>query len=321
MAFKTATKKQSKLRMAIDGPSGSGKTYTSLAIATEIAGQDGKIAVIDTERGSASKYSDVYKFMVDELESFHPDAYINAINDAVKQGFTVLVIDSLSHAWMGKDGVLEQVDKSAARSNTGNSFTAWKDGTKLQNKLIDAILQAPIHIIVTMRSKTEHSMEKNAEGKTVIKKMGMAPIQRDGLEYEFDVVGDMDQSNTLVVSKTRCSALTGAVIEKPGAEIARALMTWLNGPTPEEIETYVISEVSYCQSKEDLSKLKFDLMAKGEAFFTEKVKSILREKFDSLSSAKVDVNPLILKDESELYIAPINEEIEDFDKHLAEISK
>jgi hypothetical protein len=140
---------------------------------------------------------------------------------------------------MGKDGVLEQVDKTAARSNAGNSFTAWKDGTKLQNKLIDAILKAPIHIIVTMRSKTDYIMETNDKGKTAPKKVGMAPIQRDGLEYEFDVVGDMDQANTLIVSKTRCPALAGAVIEKPGEALAESLMTWLTGPKEEseEIET------------------------------------------------------------------------------------
>lgn len=317
MAFKTATKKESKLRMAIDGPSGSGKTYTALAIATGIAGQSGKIAVIDTERGSASKYSDNFKFMVDELESFHPDAYINAINEAVSQKFSVLVIDSLSHAWMGKDGVLEQVDKSAARSSSGNSFTAWKDGTKLQNKLIDAILQAPIHIIVTMRSKTEHSMDKDSNGKTVIKKVGMAPIQRDGVEYEFDVVGDMDQTNTLVVSKTRCSALTGAVIEKPGSEIAKVLVEWLSGPASEEVNLYVRTEAQHCFSQADVSKLKTSLLAKGGAYFTDSVKQILRERFDELSDSN---SALPLKAE-DVNSESIGSEVDSFDQHLASIAK
>ena len=102
--FKRATKTQIRLRLALSGASGSGKTMSSLAIASHL-GQ--RIAVIDTERGSASRYADLFEFDVLELESFHPTKYISAIKAAESAGYDVLIIDSLSHAWIGKDGELD----------------------------------------------------------------------------------------------------------------------------------------------------------------------------------------------------------------------
>jgi len=225
MTFTKAVKEQNKLRMALIGPSGSGKTYSALSIATHMGG---RIALIDTERGSASKYADLFDFDVLELSSFSPNAYIAAIDEASKAGYTVLIIDSLSHAWAGKDGVLEFVDKKAKATNSGNTFAAWRDATPLHNSLIDAMLGADLHIIATMRSKMEHVQDKDDRtGKTVIRKVGMQPIQRDGLEYEFDVVGDLNQENDLIISKTRCPAIGGVIFSKPGKDIATELMTWL----------------------------------------------------------------------------------------------
>ena len=224
MAFQRATKKQSRLRLALIGPSGSGKTYTALRVA-QYLGE--KVAVIDTERGSASKYADEFTFDTNEPESFHPQKYIDAIREAEEAGYGVLVIDSLSHAWMGKDGALELLDRSVKRSQSGNSFAAWREVTPLHNALVDAMLQSRCHIIVTMRAKTEYILETNDKGKQVPRKVGMAPVQRDGLEYEFDVVADMDLDNNLIVSKTRCKALSGALIPKPGKELADTLLAWL----------------------------------------------------------------------------------------------
>lgn len=232
MDFQKATKKQSKLRMALVGPSGSGKTYTALAVATNLGK---RVAVIDTERGSASKYSDIFSFDVLELETFSPDTYVEAIAAAASAGYDVLVIDSLSHAWMGKDGALEQVDRAQKRSQSGNSFAAWRDVTPMHNRLVDAMIQARLHIIATMRAKTEYVVETNERGKQVPRKVGMAPVQRDGLEYEFDVVGDMTLENDFVVSKTRCSTLQGQIIAKPNKPLADTLKAWLEDglPAPE----------------------------------------------------------------------------------------
>jgi len=236
MAFTKATKKQAKLRLALIGPSGSGKTYTALTLAQHLV-PGGRVALIDTERGSASKYADLFDFDVQELGSFHPQRYIEAIHEAQAAGYDVLIIDSLSHAWMGKDGALELVDRAAKRNPSGNSFAAWRDVTPLHNALVDTMLATRLHIIVTLRSKMEYIQEKDDKGKTIIRKVGLQPVQRDGLEYEFDVVGDLDQDNTLVVTKTRCSALHNAVVSKPGHQLADTLAEWLDGePVPDPPE-------------------------------------------------------------------------------------
>ena len=227
--FNKAVKSESKLRMAISGPSGSGKTYTSLAIATALA-NGGSIAVVDTEHGSASKYADIFEFDVANMHApFHPSKFISAIQEAEQAGYAVVILDSISHAWSGTGGVLDIVDEAAKRSKSGNTYMAWKEGTPVQNQLVDAIVQSGIHVIATMRSKTEYVLVDTGNGKQAPRKVGMAPVQRDQFEYEFDIVLDMDIENNAIVSKTRCPALTGKVLAKPGADVADILRSWLAG--------------------------------------------------------------------------------------------
>ena len=230
--FRKATKHATKIRLAMIGPSGSGKTYTALTIAKHLGK---RTAVIDTERGSASKYSDDFDFDVLELESFHPERYIEAMEAAAAEGYEVLVIDSLSHAWSGKDGLLEFVDNAAKRSRTNNTFGAWREATPLHNRLVDAMLTAPMHVLVTMRAKTEYVQEKDERtGKTSVRKVGMQPVQRDGLEYEFDVIADLDWDNNLIVSKSRVKGLQGYVVNRAGAEFAERLRVWAEAGAPAE---------------------------------------------------------------------------------------
>lgn len=236
--------------MALIGPSGSGKTMSALAIASHLGNS---IAVIDTEHGSASKYADIYQFDACELQSFHPQQYINAIQAAENAGYDVLIIDSLSHAWMGKDGALELVDRAAKRSPSSNSFAAWRDVTPLHNKLVEAMLSANCHLIVTMRAKTEYVMEVNEKGKTVPRKVGLAPVQRDGLEYEFDICGDMDLDNNLIISKSRCPALSTAVIPKPGEDLALTLKQWLTDGI--QAKPKINREAIIAQTSRELSRL------------------------------------------------------------------
>ena len=225
LAFSKATKKQSRLRMALIGPSGSGKTYTALSVASALGE---RVALIDSERGSASKYAgDPFDFDTLDLQTFEPLTYVAAIEAAAAAGYDVLVIDSLSHAWSGKGGALEQVDMRAG----GNKFNAWREVTPMHNSLVEAILTAPMHVIATMRAKTEYAVEQDG-GKTKVVKLGLAPVQRDGMEYEFDVVGDIDQKHVLRISKTRCAALDDAVIPNPGAGVAETLKTWLGDGEP-----------------------------------------------------------------------------------------
>lgn len=230
--FKAAIRSKLKGRVAIDGPSGSGKTYTGLRFAHALAA-GGKVAVVDTEHGAASKYVGespdgvTWNFDTCELVHFAPTTYSQVIAEAGRQGYAALLVDSLSHAWEGVGGALDQVDKSS-----GNSFTAWKDVTPQHRQMIEAILSFPGHIICTMRTKTEYVLEeqKNRSGKTVMapRRVGMAPIQRSGMEYEFDLVCDMDLQHTLKVSKARCPAVDSAMAVKPDAAFLAPFIQWLD---------------------------------------------------------------------------------------------
>lgn len=236
LQFQKAIKYGSKLRMALIGTSGSGKTYSALSIASHLGK---RIAFVDTERGSARKYSDLFSFDVLELESFAVERYLEAIHAAEQAKYDVLIIDSLSHAWSGKDGLLEFVDMERAKSKTGNAFTdGWRKATPLHNSLIDAILGLEMHVIVCMRSKTEYVMQDDPRtGKKMPVKIGMQPVQREGMEYEFDVIGDMNMDHQLVVGKTRCNLIDGKVFPLPGAELAGILNEWLGGDAAPVVQT------------------------------------------------------------------------------------
>ena len=235
MGFQKATKKQAKLRLAIVGTAGTGKTWTALEVATGLKG-DGRVALIDTERGSASLYSDRFDFDVQELETFAPSAYVKAIKEAEAGGYPVLVIDGLSPAWNGTDGILEQVDNAQARG--GNKMRAWADATPKHKELIDTILQCKCHVIATMRAKTRWILkeEETPGGKTrtTVEKAGLGAEQREGFDYEFGVVGIMRHDHSMVIDKTRCSAIADKVLIDPGPVLVEKLGAWLNDGAPDE---------------------------------------------------------------------------------------
>lgn len=228
--FQKAVKYGSKLRMAIIGTSGSGKTYSSLRIATTLGK---KIAYIDTEHGSARKYSDEFNFDVIELDSYSVENFLACIYAAEKNGYDVLIIDSLSHAWSGKDGILEFVDSETAKSKSKNQYTSgWREATPLHNKLVDTILASKLHIICCMRSKSEYVMQEDEKGKKFPRKIGMQPVQREGMEYEFDIIGDIDTDHKMLITKSRCSAIDNKLFNKPGEEFAQIVLEWLGGDVP-----------------------------------------------------------------------------------------
>lgn len=224
--FAPATASGTFIRMALFGPSGSGKSYTALNIACNIK-PNARVAVIDSERGSARLYAKQFKFDVVEISDYSPQNYINLLLAAERHGYDVVVVDSLSHAWMGTGGVLDMVDKARAKSTSGNSFTAWKDATPLQNKLVDAILGVRCHVIATLRVKTDWVLETNERGKQVPRKVGLAPVQRDGIEYEFTLCGEINTDHELFFTKSRCPQLADAVFPKAGGEVATILRDWL----------------------------------------------------------------------------------------------
>jgi hypothetical protein len=233
--FVKATKTALKARIALEGVSGGGKTYSALSIAQSL----GKtIAVIDTEHMSAKLYADIFDFDWLGVDKYSPEVLIQALAAASKHD--VVIIDSLSHWWMGTDGMLEQVDRAAKRSGGGNTFAGWKEMRPHERKMFDAMLGFPGHLIATLRTKSEWVIEDNDRGKKVPRKIGLKAEQRDGLEYEFTLVGQMDHENNLIVSKSRCPVLSGAVVNKPGEEFGRTLRDWLesgeaDGPSANEI--------------------------------------------------------------------------------------
>ncbi|MFW5734515.1 MAG: ATP-binding protein [Oceanidesulfovibrio sp.] len=232
--FRPAQRSSANLRLALCGPSGSGKTFSALRIAQ---GLGERIALIDTERGSGELYSDLCDYDVARLDPLYtPARYIEAIQAADKAGYDVLIIDSLSHAWAGQGGVLEMKDH--AEKSTRNSFAAWREVTPEHNRLVDAILEAGLHVIATMRTKTAYEVQKKEDGKTRVVKVGLEPIQRDGLEYEFTTVFDLAiEGHVASATKDRTRLFDGqrVVLDE---ETGRRLRAWL-GDTQEGISNPV----------------------------------------------------------------------------------
>jgi hypothetical protein len=219
--FAPAVRSEAKARVALLGPTGAGKTWTALQWASALGD---RIGVIDTENASASLYADAYQF--DAAPWWPPyDAtkLAAAIKDAA-QRFDVLVLDSLTHFWAGDGGVLDIVDRN---TKGGNSFSAWKIGTPIWRGLLDALIFAPCHVIVTMRSKMDHVLTQD-NGRTKVEKVGMAPQARNDVEYEFTVVGELDQQHRLTITKSRCAALADQVAAPHQAgQLALTLRDWL----------------------------------------------------------------------------------------------
>lgn len=231
--FSKATKQSAKAKIALTGPSGSGKTLSSLLIAK---GLGGRCCVIDTENGSASLYAghrllDGFEYDVATIEpSYDLKKYLILIEEAHKAKYDVLIIDSLTHAWAGEGGLLQK--KEALDSRGGNSYTNWGAITKEYERLKSYLLHSKMDLIVTMRSKQEYVLEDNGKGKQAPKKVGLAPIMRDGMEYEFTVVFDIGMDHQFMVSKDRTDLFDGVVAtisEDTGAQIKE----WLRGePSP-----------------------------------------------------------------------------------------
>lgn len=234
MQFTKAVRQKAKLRLALSGPSGSGKTWGALLIAKGIGG---RIAVIDTERGSASLYEQLVDFDVLNLDApFSPERYIDAIKAAEAAGYDVLVVDSMTHEWSGVGGCLELVDEIARARYKGNSWSAWNDVTPRHRALLDAILQSKMHVIVTMRSKTETAQTEENGRKRVVK-LGMKAEQRDGFEYEMTVALDIvHDGHYATATKDRTGLFTdkdpAPITEQTGQE----LLAWLeSGVTPPDV--------------------------------------------------------------------------------------
>jgi hypothetical protein len=244
LQLRQSNRSNAKIRMAISGPSGSGKTYSSLLCAKGLTDNWENIAVIDSENGSADLYSDLGAYQVLTLTApLSPEKYIQAIEVCEQAGIEVIILDSISHAW---EYLLE------IHSNmTGNSFTNWGKITPRQNLMIQRILNSPAHIIATMRTKQDYVLNlKN--GKHVPEKVGLKTIQRDGVDYEFTIVLDMDINHNAKVSKDRTGLFSADHSLNITQEIGAKIKAWCESGVSEEEFTQMINS---CQSNEELLKL------------------------------------------------------------------
>lgn len=230
--FQKAVRKRAKLRLALTGPSGSGKTYGAILVAK---GLGGRIAVIDTERGSASLYSHLVDFdVLDLAPPYTPERYIEAISAAAKAGYDTLIIDSATHEWSGSGGCLEINEQVAASKFKGNTWSAWNETTPRHRAFIDAMVQSPMHIIATGRSKTETAQQDNG-GKKSIVKLGTKTEQREGFEYEFTVVLDIiHDGHWATASKDRTGLFSGKDPHKLSEATGEKLLEWLDSGESEE---------------------------------------------------------------------------------------
>lgn len=234
--FTPATRHQLRARIAFDGPTGSGKTFTMLAWARQLAGPNGRIAVVDTERRSASLYSDRFQF--DTLEwvpPYDPRKLAEVLRAAEAEGYDVIAVDSLTHFWKGEGGTLDIVE-AAGRRMGGNSYAGWQTGTPALRTLIDTMLGLDAHFLGTMRSKMEHVLVEDERGKKVPQKIGMQPEMRGDIEYEFTLCVSMDLDHRGTVTKSRCEPLADAMIQ-PGPlgteDAATTFLNWLQSGAPE----------------------------------------------------------------------------------------
>lgn len=216
-----AERKKAKLKLGISGPSGSGKTYSSLLLAHGIAGDWDKVTIIDTENGSGELYTHLGRYnVISFAPPYSPQRYVEAITAAWKGGAEVIVIDSISHEWDGKGGCLD------IQTKLGGKYQDWAKVTPMHNSFVEAILQVPVHVIVTTRKKQDYEMSKDANGKNKVEKVGLKEIQRDGFEYELTINFDVEINHFAVASKDR----TGLFMPRPCFQITeetgRELLAW-----------------------------------------------------------------------------------------------
>lgn len=294
MSFVKAERKKAKLRLAISGPSGSGKTYSALLLAK---GLGGKISVIDTERGSASMYSHLVDFDVMELKDpFSPERYINAIKEAEQAGYNTLVIDSITPEWSGIGGILQLNQQIADAKFRGNTWSAWSETDPRHRHFIDAMLQSNLHIIVTMRSKTETAQEKDEKtGRTKVIQLGMKAEQRDNIIYEFttvlDLVHDKHYANA---TKDRTGIFMGADPEVISEKTGTKILTWLNSgvdvqppPKPEQTLVEVAASIAE-QLKNADDVLTLDEIWLNNTVSLKKIADALPKHYDRLAEIKLN---------------------------------
>ena len=253
-------------KIALMSPSGGGKTYSALRLATgmkqaleKINKKPTRILLANTEGARGRYYANEFDYdIIDLVEPFHPEQFIDAIDFAINEKYDILIMDSTSPEWEGKGGCLE------LQQRAGGTYQAWAKVTPRHNAFIDRLSMSPIHIIATMRGKDQYEIEKDDRGKTSIKKLGVGAKQRDGFEYEFTCTFTVDQKthmaesqkdNTHIFENDNATLLT----EKHGIK----LIEWANSSDvePTQPTKFVASTVTPEALEEDLKTLKKDIVS------------------------------------------------------------
>lgn len=220
MQLRKATRKQAKIRLGLSAVSGGGKTYSAILIAKGLCGDLSKVAVIDTENGSADLYAHLGDYNVLPLTApFSPERYVEAIRSCEKAGMEVIIIDSISHEWDGKGGCLEIVE------SLGGKYQDWAKVTPRHQGFIDAILQSPSHIITTVRRKQDYEMTK-VDGRVKVEKGGLREITREGFEYELTINLELDTRHNATTSKDRTNLFAGKPAFVPSEKTGELIAQW-----------------------------------------------------------------------------------------------
>jgi hypothetical protein len=276
-----AVRQQRKLKLALSAPSGAGKTYTALTIAK---GLGDKILLVDTENQSSALYADKFNFDVCNLTERSVLEFSKLIAQIRTSDYDVVIFDSLSHFW---ENILEE--KTNVDMKGGNSYTNWGKITPKWNSFLKSIVDLDKHTIGTFRAKTEYILEANDKGKQQPRKVGLAPIFRDGAEYEFDIFGTMTLDHDLIIEKTRFSDLADKVIHSPGEDFAKQVKSYLvAGQAPEAPKDYYYNFGSDMKASKyvDENRDKLKLQQIAYHCYLSKVRLEPQSKFDKFLSNK-----------------------------------
>jgi RecA/RadA recombinase len=269
MKLELASKKQVKLKLQVGGASGSGKTTAALLIAYGLVGDWSKIAVVDSENGSASLYANneelgIGQFYIIPMVEASPENQIKAMDICAAAGIEAVIIDSGTHTW---EWCLDYNSKLA-----GNSYTNWAITGKKYDAFKKKMLQTPMHVIMTVRKKEDYSMEQDDKGKTKIVKQGLKEISREGMSYEFTTVFDVDATHLTTASKDRTNIFVDLSPFKITADTGKKILEWCNSGTAQETEdiSVAIAEVLETDSLEKLTEVykKYIHLAKQPDFIT-----------------------------------------------------
>jgi hypothetical protein len=310
VGFQKAEKRKAWLKLGFAGPSGAGKTYSALAVAS---GMGKRIAVIDTENGSASLYADRFEFDVLEIDSpFTVEKYVEAIKQALSAKYEVLIIDSVSHAWAGEGGLLDQKETLDARGGKGekNKFANWRGITKQHEHFKAWLLKADIHLIVTLRAKQDYVL---GEGNTP-QRVGLAPIQREGFEYELGTLFELALDHTARATKDRTSLFDKRMPFVPGPEHGKELMAWLQSGKGDLVQRgpEKAGGSSSSASPDPLAQLKQDMFATGSqlGYSSGDIADMAKQLFPGvkgwgdLTAHQIDALVLSMKNHPKAHAAP-----------------